>query len=464
MRRAGPDGEGGSTLAVVLPVLAAVFTVLFLWIRGLAPDATLASRQHAWRQAYLIAESGVWFSLYEQRLEFGKEVGGDSGRAEGKEQEAGMGSIWSPPEDSLVFRLASGITPPDRKVNLAGGWLDIASEAEYRERRVAIRARFGRTLDPNVFAPALTLLNDSTPLPLQPLQIRGRVRLKTPQPGWAAEPLGDANVLSYADAFVDHRYHRLEARLQEALGLEGHDAGNGRFDMYHMPDFTESEIWAFPLGELEIVHDGFDTLVIRGPGTLAAHGDIRVRGKVLLENLELVAGRDIVVEGESELRSTVAYGHRHLTLQGRARVEGTFVCGGNLFVRDEAQVVGASILARAGGAASDSTEAIRIVQGAQVSGFVLATGPRGRIVLGGSANTVTGILLAQEVWPAGRVHGSVVAARLRCGSGAEGEAVPCPSDFVIDRLALPEPFLQPWDLGTARPEALAFQTMDWSVR
>jgi hypothetical protein len=293
------DQRGGA-LAIVIPALIAVLTLVLLFIRSLSPDGALAARHHSWRQAYLIAESGVWFSLYEQRLAFGKAADKKT------DSNSTQGISWTAPPDSLSFLLNPDLIPPERRASLKGGWLEILSTGEHRDKQVSIHARFGRALDPTAFGTALTLYNDSGSIPLSPLQVRGRVRLKTPQPNWESEPLADQGLLHYADAFVEDRYQRLESRLREALALEGHDAGNGRFDSYHAPDFSESEIWAFPLGELEIVHDGEEPLVIRGPGTLAAHSDIRIRGKVRLENLELVAGRDIILEGEAQVQGDLA--------------------------------------------------------------------------------------------------------------------------------------------------------------
>jgi hypothetical protein len=65
--------------------------------------------------------------------------------------------------------------------------------------------------------------------------------------------------------------------------------------------------------------------------------------------LEVVAGRDIILEGEAEVQQSVFYAHRHLFIQGKSRSEGTFLCGGNFFVRNEAVVEGMSLLIRAGG-------------------------------------------------------------------------------------------------------------------
>jgi hypothetical protein len=85
------------------------------------------------------------------------------------------------------------------------------------------------------------------------------------------------------------------------------------------------------------------------------------------------------------------------------------------------------------------------VNQAQVQGFVVATGTRGKIVLGGAENKVTGVLLAPEIWLAGVIHGSVVASRLRCGERDGG--LNCLGDAVIDREALPGDFVQPWEFG-----------------
>jgi hypothetical protein len=103
------------------------------------------------------------------------------------------------------------------------------------------------------------------------------------------------------------------------------------------------------------------------------------------------------------------------------------------------------------------------VEGAQVSGFILATGNRGRIVIGGSGNSITGILIAEEIWPAGVMIGSLIAQRIRCGIGAPSQDV-CKDDLLLDRISLPETFLQPWDLGSSQPEGVAFQTLNWNVR
>ncbi len=438
---------------MVLVILAAgIASVLFLMDRLRAPNAQwLREQRH--RQAYYLSEAGIALQLFREKY-FG----------EARKNDSLLKTIPDPLSlDSIRFFLNTKIEKPEVEVNRENAFLEIRSHAVFETESVTVLARFGRALDPEQFGSALTLFSNVPVLPFRPGQIRGSIRSNISFPGMKPIPLPENFTgVTYGDAYVNTKFAALESKLQIVLSAEGVEPGNGDFTSQFPPRFNTRPELGFPLGQVTLRHDGSDFWEIRGPGIIGAQGDIRVRGKIRLVNITLLAHQDLYLEGEAEAENVTFFAQRHLIIQDKSKAEGILIAGGNLFIRDHAEIKGQSMVLRMGGSEQDSTMAIRIVNEAKVSGFVVATGPRGKIVMGGPSNKVSGILMAPEVWLAGSIFGSVVTARLRCGSGDENAN--CFGDAILDREALPEDFVQPWEFGAiADRTKIRFKRLSWEM-
>lgn len=463
--------QAGLALPAVLAILAALIALAALVLQR------NRSQVHPWikardaLQAHYIAEAGLAHALYlEKYAEAPDTLARDSG-SQSKDPGGSFGfssSLASSVDTAapLVFRTDTSLALPEVTVNRDGPYLEIQSKASHGAEAVEIKATFGRALDETAFGPALTWENETPVAAFQASQISGHLRLKTPTPGVAALAWpANFSVSGYAQTFASEHFSRAEAELNKALAKEGGQSGNGHFDSRHAPDFARygGEL-SYARGQVDISGGLFDTLHIRGPGSLFSQGEIRVRGKVRLTDVTLASEKDIIFEGEVSGEGLRVYARRNLSLLGKCRIEMQGLAGGDIHLRDEAQTVGASLLMVMAGTnpkkGADSVQAIRIVQSASAQGFLLAVGQGSRVVMGGEANRVHGVILAEEAWLAGIIEGAVAVRTLRC---AEGGPPQCLGPVRIFRSALNPRFLQPLALGPKDAENLNYQLLSYEA-
>jgi|GEM_PF-2238686 len=458
---AGPDGQAGFALPVVLGVLAALLALAALTLQRNRLDRAPWLRVRDKIQAQYLAESGIAWALYQERF----------GRTESKPKADSLefsSRIDVDTAENLFFTLDTGLYLPEVDVDRDKAFLEIHARGYQGRDTVKINASFGRLLDPELFQAALTWENDTLVQPFPSGQIKGSVRLKMPLPGMASEPWpGNLSTQNYAESFVSDLFYSADAELREALAKPGSESGNGYFEPWNHPDFPAHEgAYRYPLGQIEIAGGAFDTLIVQGPGAFFSHGDIRVRGKVKLDGILLASEGNIVFEGEVHGKNNRLYAKKNISLMGRSRVEIQAQAGGNIFLRDEAEAVGQSLLMiqsqgkpdTGKNTQADAVQAIRIVNSAKVQGFVLALGPQSRVVMAGAENRIQGVVLANEAWLAGEIWGSVAVKTLRCGEKMPRQ---CLGPAVIDRSALPTGFLQPMRMGPMDAKHLQFKVLSY---
>jgi hypothetical protein len=215
---------------------------------------------------------------------------------------------------------------------------------------------------------------------------------------------------------------------------------------------------------VELRNDDDETWVIRGPGRIYADQEIRVRGRIRLEKIHLLSGKDITFEDTVSGDQITAFARGSIFLHDRIHVELEAVAGKDIVLRDRAQTAPGSVLISIGGKqaakGADTTNAVRIVNEAKARGFLIAGGPNGRVALATPQNRVEGVVLATAVWLGGTVHGPVLAKRLLC----EGtQARNCLGTGRIDRSRLPPDFVQPLQLGPQDRRTYRFKLMEWRL-
>jgi hypothetical protein len=470
--------EAGIALPLVLAVLAALVALAAIIMQRSRGGMTPWVRAKSQTQAFYLAESGLAWALYQERYKHAPDSSlGDSSKTKsGVSDFIASGNTQSDTLQNLYFKLDTALALPEVQIDRSKPFLEVNATGTSGKESVKIKAQFGRALDAQIFGSALTWENDSIVTPFSQSQIRGGICLKIPTPGITSSVWPEGlSIQSYAQEFATDLFRQADAALSTALAKEGGEAGNGHFEIGHLPDFTSHDKeYRYPLAQVEFVGGAFDTLVVRGPGAFYAHGEIRARGKVRFENITLASEGDIILEGEVSGSDVNAYARKNLTLMGRTSVEIQGLAGGDIYLRDDAKTINHSLLLilaasnatgktpKAGKAPKqDSVHAIRIVNQARAEGFLLALGQGSRIVMAGAANRVRGVILAEEAWLAGTVEGSVAARTLRC---AEKTPPRCLGEVLIDRLALPKSFLQPLRMGPADAKHLQFQLLSFQVR
>ena len=476
-------GDRGAALLVVLSVLSVLaILVSLLWDRQ-GPNMRAWNREKSEMQALYLAESGIAYQLYlEKYADSANASFGPGKRADSLADSLAGFPIGKPvgesfskaPEDSFRFHLDTGLATPSVRVDRTRAYLDMTSTASYGNQQASLFARFGKAIDDSVFGPALTLENESPLEPFPPSQIRGAIREKTPKPGAAAGPWPDGfTVATYTAEFVDKKYYALESALQKQLAKEGGEGGNGNFDPAHPPVFTPGKDIFFPLGRVEIRNDGQGTWTLKGPGRIFAEGEIRVRGNIRLENVQLLSARDVIFEDSVSGEEVSAFARGSVFFYDRCRMSIEAVAAKDVFLRDRSQTDAGSVLLSVGlgkpgkagkevkeskEAVPDPVNAIRIVNMAVARGFLIAGSENGRVVLGTALNLVEGIIMAPSVWLAGRVHGAVLTRKLLCeGTNTRN----CLGGGIIDRARLPQGFVQPLQLGPQDRKAYRFKILEW---
>lgn len=457
----GADGRGeaGAALLTVLTVLVALGIAVTLLMDRSRSDIGLWGRQAEITQALYAAESGIAFQLYLERFsdsaepEFGVKKDGESADFLGLEAQA----------DTFAYRLDTLAAVPRVKVDRTRAYLDIISTGKYRSTEATLFARFGKALDDSIFGPALSLDN-TVPLENFPSgQIHGSIRMRTTSPGLASLAWPpEFTVSGYISEFTDKRYYALESALQKKLSEDGAQSGNGNFSPDDPPDFRKAQDITFNLGRVELVNTGMEPWVIKGPGRIFSGDEIRVRGLVRLENVQLLAAKNVVFEDSITGEDISAFARGNVLLQGRCRLGLEAVAGKNIILHNRCQTTAGSVLLSVGGKGAgsgpDSINAVRVVNEAVARGFLIAGGPNGRVVLATETNLVEGVVMAASVWLSGTVHGPVLTGKLLCeGTNSRN----CLGNGRIDRSLLPSDFVQPLQLGPQDRRQYSFKLMRW---
>ncbi len=456
-----PASQSGAALLTVLTVLAVMGVVVGLLLDRTRSDIRPWALESERTQATYLAESGIAYQLYLERFSDSAEPSFTAGKVQ---EDTGGFALAKAPTDTFRFHLDTAQKIPDVTVDRARAFLEITSIGRYRNTEVTVLARYGRALDDSIFGPALTLEN-STPLePYSRDQIIGAVRIKSPSPGMPSVPWpASLSLPGYAASLSDAKYNQMEAALQKKLVAEGGVSGNGSFNPRHPPEFPKGHDLFFPLGQVELANDADETWVIRGPCRIFADGEIRIRGRIRLENVELFSGKDITFEDSVTGSENTVFARGSIFIHDRCNLGLDAVAGKDILLQNRSQTTLASVLISVGNrhaatGGGDSVNAIRVVNQAVARGFLIAAGPTGRVALATPANIVEGVVIASAVWLAGEVHGAVLTQKLLC----EGTNVRnCLGTGKINRSRLPAGFVQPLQLGNQDRRRYTFKLMDW---
>jgi type II secretory pathway pseudopilin PulG len=471
-RKRVPGGSGQSgaallTVLVVLTVLGIAVTILMDRSRG---DIRPWARESENAQALYAAESGIAFQLYLERYSDSAEPSfGKGAEAEAEAEKAAKGNPdpllggAQAPTDTFSYRLDTLSAVPEVRVDRTRAYLDIVSKGRFRNAEATVTARFGKALDDSVFGPALTLDNTEPLEPFSAGQVIGTMRMRMPSPGMPSVPWPQGFTTSaYTAEFADKRYGALESALQKKLGEQGGEGGNGNFTRTDPPVFPAGGDLFFPLGRVELVNHDDEPWVLKGPGRIFCDGEIRIKGLIRLENVQLLSGKDITFEDSVTGDGISAFARGSIFFHNRCNLGIEAVAGKDIVLRDRCQTNLGSVLLSVGNRhltkGADTLNAIRIVNEAVARGFLIAGGANGRVALATQANIVEGVVIAAAVWLSGEVRGPVLTRKLLC-EGANRRN--CLGPGRINRNLLPANFVQPLQLGSQDRRLYVFKLMEW---
>ncbi len=466
--------EAGAALITVLTVLVALGVIVSILADRMRGDARPWILESQTAQALYAAESGIAYQLYLERysdssepsfgLPYQDSVAGADGNLFGEKADNAKGvATFKAPSDTFAYRFDSSLGVPEVRVDRTRAFLDMISKAKYRNAEVTVSARFGKALDDSIFGPALTLDNDVPVEPFPADKVTGVMRLRSAAPGMATLPWPQGfSLTAYTAEFTDKKYYALEAALQKRLGDPEAGKGNGDFTPRSPPKFGKTGSLTFSLGKVELRNDGEEPWVIKGPGRIYAEQEIRVKGLIRLENIQLLSGKDITFEDSVSGDEVSAYARGSIFLHDRCKLGLEAVAGKDIVLENKSQTTLGSVLLSVGGKqaakAGDSINAIRVVNEAVARGFLIAGGANGRVALATPANAVEGVVMAGSVWLAGEVRGPVLTRKLLCeGTNTRN----CLGTGRIRRNLLPMGFVQPLQLGPQDRRSYVFRLMAW---
>ncbi|MEO6096155.1 MAG: hypothetical protein ABIW76_10820 [Fibrobacteria bacterium] len=461
----GQSGAALLTVLVVLTVLGIAVTILMDRSRG---DIRPWARELENAQALYAAESGIAFQLYLERFSdstepaFGKGAEAEVEAAAGGNPDPFLGGAKAL-TDTFSYHLDTLRAVPEVRVDRARAYLDITSKGRYRNAEATVTARFGKALDDSVFGPALTLDNAEPLESISANQVIGAIRMRTPSPGIPNAPWPQGFTTSaYTAAFSDKRYGALESALQKKLGEQGGEGGNGNFTRTDPPVFAKGGDLFFPLGRVELVNHDDEPWVLKGPGRILCDGEIRLKGLIRLENIQLLSGKDITFEDSVTGDGISAFARGSIYFHNRCNLGIEAVAGKDIVLRDRCQTHLGSVLLSVGNRhltkGADTVNAIRIVNEAVARGFLIAGGANGRVALATQANIVEGVVIAAAVWLSGEVRGPVLTSKLLCEGTNKRN---CLGTGRINRNLLPANFVQPLELGPQDRRLYVFKLMEW---
>ncbi len=454
--------QSGAALLTVLSVLTVLGIAVSILIQRARADIKPWAREAETTQALYAAESGIAYQLYLERFSDSAEPSFGKAAEPAPDADPFLGGPKAP-TDTFAYRMDSSQGVPDVRVDRTRAFLDITSKGRYRNAEATVFARFGKALDDSIFGPALTLDNNEPLESFPQNQIFGAMRMRTPSPGIPSAPWpAGFSMGAYTAEFTDKKYYALESALQKKLGDQGGEGGNGNFTRTEPPVFPKDGDLFFPLGRVELVNNDEEPWVLKGPGRILCDGEIRVKGLIRLENIQLLSGKDITFEDSITGEGISAFARGSVFVHNRCKLGIEAVAGKDIVLRDKAQTTLESVLLSVGNKnathGADSLNAIRVVNEAVARGFLIAGGANGRVVLGTQANAVEGVVMASAVWLAGEVRGPVLTRKLLCeGTNTRN----CLGPGRIDRSRLPTGFVQPLQLGPQDRRLYVFKLMEW---
>ena len=277
--------------------------------------------------------------------------------------------------------------------------------------------------------------------------------------------------------------------LNDNLGAEGGNSGNGDYTEYNLPDFSENTTIVYPLGDIHFSHGGAGCLQIKGPGQFYAHGDIYVTGCVHFENIKLYAGRSIHFEDSISSHHLMAYTEKNLYILGTSVLDIQAMAEIKIVMEEQAQTTYASVLISTGLQSKDVQKPLPPLKGVKAKGKVstgkapsktmihsgiylkdqvqgrgifIATGMNGTFELSSEESEVNGIILsAKQAWINGLLKGVLMTNSLVCQREGRERGEHCLENGEIKRQEMSPQIVLPLDLGKGILSEVDFKLLDW---
>ena len=470
-------GCRGSAIVLVVSVGALVTMLVFTWVAFSVRRYHAVVDKNDGLHARYAAESVVSKAIYERMLN--PQAKTDSAGAltlkpaDTASQKFGLVGLADSlsADDSLTYIDSVHHSRATASLSEEGSFLRANAQGSCREARCEIDALFGLGMPPQ-FRYALIVTEQNRPLEIHSGRIIGDVHLAS-KPAGTIEGKVETPIESVLPKVAEEKFAEEVARLEGKISLpdsaETVFQGTQIFTENSPPPLHEGKS-LFVNGNISIENGSNRPLVVKGPGTIVATGDIQISGPVTMDNVDILAlGRVQCFDG-ARLQKVTVFSHSVIGFDDTVRCSGNFYAYEKIILAGQATVEMPSFAYVKGVAPKNSLvdfSGIEITQQSRFTGtaFCMGSSTSNTVSSIGRDARFTGLFYTHgQIVVEGTVFGCVAAALLR-------EALVLREDNehqknilaggTINRTALPKNFVVPSAFGA---QGASFNLISWSEK
>jgi cytoskeletal protein CcmA (bactofilin family) len=450
-----PCGSTGSAIVLVVSVGALVTLLVFTWVAFSVrrSHAVIAARDRL--RARYAAESVISTAVY-GRI---KNPAGRQKRDSTVIVRTGDSASRVIDDSSCIYLDSAMHSKAEADLEEEGSFLRVTAKGSSGSARCAIRALFGLEL-PAEYRYALVL----SPQTARPLEIRrgriiGDLHAAVPPAGGVlgAVHTGIGQMPTVAENKFEEEINRLNEKIRYPEKAEVVLQGNQAFSGDNPPPLHAGKD-LFVNGHLMLESTPLRPLIIKGPVTIIAAGDLQISGSVSAEDAELIALGKVQCFDNVRLHRVKIYSQSAVYLGDHARCDGCLYAFQNVTIAGQAAVEMPAFAYVRGMISKDpakSSSGFQLVDEARFTGITFCKEGITTSMIGRDAR-FTGLFYSRgHLILEGTVFGCVVATSLKESPESDRNML---AGGTINRKVLPRNFTVPLAFG--RPGA-TFRLVSW---
>jgi hypothetical protein len=463
--RKAPGGNHGSAIVLVVSVGALITLLVFTWVVfSVQRFHAVIEKRDALRARYA-AESVISQVIYEKTINPSDSLKrADTGIfISGKD---GIGSDSAAVEDPLSYTDSLHASSATAEAADEGSYFRVRARGTSGKVDCAIDALFGIELPPEYRFAAILFGSGSE---IKPLEIkRGRIigdisSTKAPlgtidgkfEPG-ATKPIVNT-------AKFEGEMERLKRKIEIGDSGETVLPTTQTFSGRSMPALGRDKD-LFVNGNILIEDRSQTPLVVKGPGTIIATGNIQISGSVIVDNVEILALGDIQCFDNVRIRKATLYSRQMIGFGDKVTVSGNLYATTKLVMAGQATVEIPTFAYIKGsdsvGKKGDKTGGLQLTQLSRFSGIVYSRSEKTVSQIGRDTR-FTGLFYTMGYLVLeGTVFGCVAAQSLT-EDPEDAQTTNVLAGGTINRKILPKNFVVPCAFG--RP-GTTFRLVSWNMQ
>jgi hypothetical protein len=321
---------------LVLGIGAVVTFIVFTWVTFSVRRAHESIDMRDRLNARYAAESVVSAALYARMI---NPTGALSPDSVVQIVHAGDTLNQTAEDSSLIYVDSLHGSKASATLSEEGSYICVAAKGEAGEATYSVSALFGQEL-PKEFNYALILSIQNKPLEVRRGRIIGDVKTAQP-PSGSIDGKIDAGRIVTLPQVDESKLTSAMSRLEEKISIS--DSGSIQylssqaFDERTLPKFR-GDSTIFVNGHVLISGGMTKPLVIKGPGSIVAAGDIQITGMTDIEDVNLIATGQIKCFDDARLGTVTLYAQKSIYLDNQARVSGNLYAFSTITLAGESSI------------------------------------------------------------------------------------------------------------------------------